>query len=196
MKRHPETRRRAKELRAELTPAEQKLWQILRAGRAGVKFQRQVVIAPYIADFASRSSKLVIELDGETHVGREDYDERRTAYLEMRGYRVLRFTNSEMMKNPEGVMRAILVSLGRDPEAGEGGDSPLSLPVPLKGARIRSPSRCPYSPSRRSGSAPAPWAHLPPRLPAAAPARARAGSSRDRPAASHDRGAWPFPLSD
>ena len=126
MKRHPETRRRAKLLRAEQTPAERILWELLRAGRTGIKFQRQVVIAPYIADFASRSHRLVIELDGDTHVGREDYDARRTAYLESRGYRVLRFTNGDMMKNREAVVRAILIELGRDPEAGQGPDSPLS----------------------------------------------------------------------
>ena len=91
-----------------------------------MKFQRQVVIAPYIADFASRSKKLIIELDGETHAGREDYDAARTLYLETRGYRVLRFTNAQMMKDAEGVMRVILISLGRDPDAEEDGHSPLS----------------------------------------------------------------------
>jgi very-short-patch-repair endonuclease len=96
-----------------MTPAERILWQILRAGRVGIKFQRQVVLAPYIADFASRSQRLVVEIDGETHVGREAYDEARTAALEERGYRVLRFTNEDVMTNAEGVAEAILAALGR-----------------------------------------------------------------------------------
>ncbi|QCI92816.1 endonuclease domain-containing protein [Novosphingobium sp. EMRT-2] len=120
MKRHEGTRTRARELRREMTEPERRLWQIVRAGRLGFKFQRQVVLAPYIADFAARSERLVIEIDGETHGSNTAYDARRTADLEARGYRVLRFTNTEVMTNPEGVARTILMALGRDPE------SPLS----------------------------------------------------------------------
>src|SRR5213075_3200565 len=78
MKRHIETRDRAKRLRVSLTEPERRLWNVLRANRIGTKFQRQVVLAPYIADFASRSERLVIELDGDTHAGREAYDAART----------------------------------------------------------------------------------------------------------------------
>src|SRR5438270_800447 len=99
MKRHVETRDRAKALRANLTETERRLWYHLRANRLGVKFQRQVVLPPYITDFASRSERLVIELDGDTHAGREAYDAARTRALEERGYRVLRFTNSDVMSN-------------------------------------------------------------------------------------------------
>ncbi|WP_125955169.1 endonuclease domain-containing protein [Novosphingobium sp. MD-1] len=120
MKRHEGTRTRARELRREMTEPERRLWQIVRAGRLGFKFQRQVVLAPYIADFAARSERLVIEIDGETHGSDIAYDARRTADLEARGYRVLRFTNADVMTNPEGVARTILMALGRDPE------SPLS----------------------------------------------------------------------
>jgi very-short-patch-repair endonuclease len=119
-KRHVETRERAKQLRTDLSSPERALWSVLRANRLGVKFQRQVVLAPYIADFAARSERLVIELDGDTHVGREAYDAARTAALEARGYRVVRFTNSEVMTNLDGVTRNILIALGRDP------DTPLS----------------------------------------------------------------------
>jgi very-short-patch-repair endonuclease len=120
MKRHEGTRTRARELRREMTEPERRLWQIVRAGRLGFKFQRQVVLAPYIADFAARSERLVIEIDGETHGSDIAYDARRTADLEARGYRVLRFTNADVMTNPEGVARTILMASGRDPE------SPLS----------------------------------------------------------------------
>ena len=116
LKRHIETRIRAKQLRASLTEPEQRLWYHLRANRLGVKFQRQVVIAPYIADFAARSERLVIEVDGDTHGERWAYDAARTASLEGRGYRVIRFTNSDVMSNIGEVLRAIVIALGRDPE--------------------------------------------------------------------------------
>ncbi len=116
-KRHPETRARAKQLRTEMTAPEQRLWAVLRGGQLGVKFQRQVVLAPYVADFAARSEKLVIEIDGETHAETQARDAARTNALETRGYRVVRFTNSEIMSNLEGVLRRILIELGRDPEA-------------------------------------------------------------------------------
>ncbi|CAN5273697.1 DUF559 domain-containing protein [soil metagenome] len=103
-----------------MTPAEQRLWAILRAGQLGVKFQRQVVLAPYIADFAARSARLIVEVDGDTHALSQESDAIRTANLELRGYRVLRFSNSEVMTNPDGVARAICMALGRE------GDSPLS----------------------------------------------------------------------
>ena len=124
MKRHIETRNRAKILRANLTEPERRLWYRLRANRLGVKFQRQVVLPPYIADFAARSHRLVIELDGDAHAGREAYDATRTRALEDRGYRVLRFTNSDVMGNLDGVLRAILIEPGRDP------DDPLSPALP------------------------------------------------------------------
>lgn len=116
-KRHPETRARAKQLRTEMTAPEQRLWSALRGSQLDVKFQRQVVLAPYVADFAARSERLVIEIDGESHAGTEAADAVRTAALEARGYRVLRFTNGEVMGNLEGVLRSILIELGRDPEA-------------------------------------------------------------------------------
>ena len=127
MKRHVETRNRAKQLRANLTAPERKLWNAIRANRVGVKFQRQVVLAPYVADFAARSERLVIEIDGDTHGETEAYDSARTSALEARGYRVLRFTNSDVMSNLDGVLRAVLIELGRDPEA------PLSQPSPPEG---------------------------------------------------------------
>jgi very-short-patch-repair endonuclease len=125
MKRHVETRTRAKQLRANLTAPERKLWNAIRAIRIGVKFQRQVVLPPYIADFAARSARLVIEVDGDSHGQREAYDAVRTKALEERGYRVLRVTNSDVMSNLDGVLRYILIALGSDPDS----------PRPLQGER-------------------------------------------------------------
>lgn len=67
-----------------------------------------------MADFAARETRLVIELDGDSHAGREAYDSARTAFIESKGYRVIRFTNTELLTNPEGVARAILIALGKD----------------------------------------------------------------------------------
>ena len=115
-KRDIPTRNFAKTLRTDQTPPEAALWNIVRAKRlGGVKFVRQLPIAPYVADFAAREARLVIELDGDSHIGREAYDAARTAFIESKGYRVIRFTNREISNNPEGVARAILVALGRDP---------------------------------------------------------------------------------
>jgi very-short-patch-repair endonuclease len=108
---------RAKQLRRTLTEPERRLWYRIRANRLGVKFQKQVVIPPYIADFAARSERLVIELDGDTHAGREAYDGARTEALAAQGFRVLRFGNSEIMTNLDGVLRAILIELGKDSDA-------------------------------------------------------------------------------
>ncbi len=107
---------RAKALRTGMTPPEEKLWSILRGGRLqGSKFVRQMVFGPnYVADFAARNHGLVIELDGDSHAGREDYDAARTAFIASQGYRVIRFSNSEVMTNSEGVARATLNAFGQD----------------------------------------------------------------------------------
>ena len=82
---------RARSMRSEPTPPEAKLWSLLRAHRfSHVKFTRQVVVAPYILDFAARSRKIAIELDGDTHGHNLQYDAARTACLESKGYRVIR----------------------------------------------------------------------------------------------------------
>src|SRR3546814_7635884 len=117
-------------MRSTLTPAERRLWSSLRAGRLnGVKCTRQVLIGNFIVDFASRSERLAIEVDGDTHATQVDYDLRRTAWLEAAGYHVLRFTNAEVMENLEGVATMISRAIeGRSPspqpspQQGEGED--------------------------------------------------------------------------
>ncbi|NNC72640.1 MAG: endonuclease domain-containing protein [Sphingomonadaceae bacterium] len=99
-------------MRKEPTPAEQKLWFALRAKRfEDVKFRRQKVIGPYIADFACRDPMLAVEIDGDTHGESEEYDMRRTAFLEDKGYRVVRYTNAEVMRNLDGVLEALKMEL-------------------------------------------------------------------------------------
>ncbi len=98
----------AKQMRLAPTPAELKMWLELRAKRFnGIKFRKQKVIGSYIADFASRDPMLVIEIDGETHGNANDYDLKRTGYLEEQGYRVIRFTNVEVMQNMNGVLETL-----------------------------------------------------------------------------------------
>ena len=73
-----------------------------------MKFRRQQVIGPYIVDFYCAQARLVIEVDGESHVGRGNSDAARDSYLESHGLRVLRITNDDVLQEPEAVMRAIL----------------------------------------------------------------------------------------
>jgi very-short-patch-repair endonuclease len=114
-RRDPEKLARARELRANMSEPEWALWRILRAHRLeGVKFTRQIECGPYYVDFGARSLRLGIELDGESHVGGEQKDAARTAFLERQGWRVIRFTNDDVVGNAEGVARAILNALGRD----------------------------------------------------------------------------------
>ena len=104
---------RAKDLRREQTRAEAHLWQVLRAKRlGGWKWKRQVPFGPFILDFLSVDAGLVIEVDGGRHSEQVDYDARRSAYLEGQGLRVLRFWNSEVLTNRDGVCLTILEACG------------------------------------------------------------------------------------
>ena len=106
--RNAELTRRARDMRKGMTEAETRLWLELRGGRFhGIKFRRQKVIGRYIADIAANDPKLVIELDGDTHAGQVDYDAERTRYLEAQGYRVVRFSNAEVMGNMDGVLQRL-----------------------------------------------------------------------------------------
>ncbi|MDB5705449.1 MAG: methylase [Sphingomonas bacterium] len=112
MKRPPgkEALERQRRLRRERTEPEKRLWSHLRGRQvADLKFRQQVWLGPYIVDFFCAEARLVIELDGETHVepGAEAYDERRTAFIEAEGYRVRRFWNNDVMQNTEGVVAMI-----------------------------------------------------------------------------------------
>lgn len=106
---YPLSRLRARELRHPQTPAEQKLWQILRSRQLdGYKFRRQHPIGWYIVDFYCAAAKLIIEIDGDSHAEQVEYDQVRTEWLESQGYRVIRFTNDEVFRQVEGVIEAIL----------------------------------------------------------------------------------------
>jgi very-short-patch-repair endonuclease len=105
-------------MRLRPAPAEQKLWFCLRDRRLnGLKFRRQTVIGPYIADFCCAEHRLIIEVDGDSHADRERYDQRRTTWMDKGGYRVLRFTNQEVAGSLDGVLLGIVRQCGL--EAGE-----------------------------------------------------------------------------
>ena len=99
---------RSRELRLNATDAERRLWQQISARKlAGVRFNRQFPIGPFICDFVSRTAKLVIEVDGGQHAVDVAKDQARTAYLEARGYRVIRFWNNDVLERIEGVVNEI-----------------------------------------------------------------------------------------
>ena len=91
---------RARELRQRMTPAERVLWGRLRSRQVGgFKFRRQHPLGPYIADFYRAEAKLVVELDGGIHRGQREDDAIRTAQFEAFRYRVLRFSNDQVLGN-------------------------------------------------------------------------------------------------
>lgn len=115
LKASPKTQWRAGKLRAKQTLPEELLWARIRAHRfQGVSFRRQHAIGPYIVDFYAPSEKLVIELDGSQHLDQGVYDAQRSAYLQAKGCRVLRFWNNDILNNLENVLAEIASQLSHD----------------------------------------------------------------------------------
>ncbi|WP_022721867.1 endonuclease domain-containing protein [Rhodopseudomonas sp. B29] len=107
-------RRHARELRKKSTDAERLMWSALRDKQLdGFSFKRQVPIGPYITDFACHAKKLVVEIDGGQHFAddAERSDAARTAAIEARGFRVIRFSNADVMSNRAGVLQSIATEL-------------------------------------------------------------------------------------
>ncbi len=103
---------RSRALRAASTDAERKLWSLLRGrGLGGFKFRRQFPVGRYVADFACVEAKLIVEADGGQHEANAAHDAERTAFLETGGWRVIRFWNTDILQNIEGVALAILAEL-------------------------------------------------------------------------------------
>lgn len=103
--------RRARELRRAMTKAEWKLWAVMRGGRLRDSFRRQHPIGQFFADFYCAPLKLVVELDGSQHVERAAYDEARSAFLRMQSIEVIRFWNSDVIENVEGVATEIMQAM-------------------------------------------------------------------------------------
>lgn len=99
----------ARRLRRSQTLAEKTLWTLVRNRRlGGFRFLRQHPIDRYFADFVCESAKVIVELDGPAHEGREDHDHRRTETLALFGYLVLRFRNERVLADPGGTADEIL----------------------------------------------------------------------------------------
>jgi very-short-patch-repair endonuclease len=98
----------ARAMRKEPTPAERILWRVVRDRRlAGYRFRRQHLFGPYILDFYCSVAQLVIELDGDTHVGREQHDRERDDYLRQNGLQVLRIPNGLLYDQEDEVLELI-----------------------------------------------------------------------------------------
>lgn len=97
-----------------MTPQEVKLWLHLRElCSIGHHFRRQSPLRPYVVDFESRKSLLIVEIDGHQH-GFDEHRQRdaiRDQELERRGYKVLRFSNAEVICEIDGVMQALYLAL-------------------------------------------------------------------------------------
>lgn len=117
---------RARSFRREPTRGEAVLWAELRSGRRGVRFRRQFVIGPYIADFCCFARRLVVEVDGGIHEFQSERDRLRDAFLSDAGYRVLRLPDELVTRDPaeatERIARALV-----------DGEHDQTKPLPLAG---------------------------------------------------------------
>jgi len=107
-----QTRLRARELRRSPTHIERLLWNRLRFWQIdGFKFRRQQPLGNYIADFVCFERRLIVEIDGGQHAAKKEYDAKRDSWLHDQGFIVLRFWNSDIVENMEGVLQSILDNL-------------------------------------------------------------------------------------
>ncbi|KAA2236985.1 endonuclease domain-containing protein [Salinarimonas soli] len=123
----------ARALRRALTDPEKRLWKALRQRLPveGSHFRRQVTLGCYVADFCCLKARLIVEVDGHQHGadGALAYDTQRTATLEAQGFRVLRFSNRDVMTGIDVVLDTIFAALatptptpGPSPQGGGGSE--------------------------------------------------------------------------
>ncbi len=103
----------AKNMRYEMTNAEICLWQYLRNNQTGFKFRRQHIIGNYIADFICIKERFIVEVDGRIHTlgEQKEHDDIRTNDLQKLGYRILRFTNDQVINETDKVVQEITEAL-------------------------------------------------------------------------------------
>jgi very-short-patch-repair endonuclease len=110
-RRQPVTRSKlelAKQLRKAMMPEERMLWSALRRNAiANLHFRRQQVIAGFIADFYCAAARLVVEIDGGSHLMRKEYDSRRDKVFSELGIRTLRLSSESVARGLAGVLRLI-----------------------------------------------------------------------------------------
>jgi very-short-patch-repair endonuclease len=137
-------RGRAKSLRGEMTDAETRLWSSLRGHRLeGLSFRRQTPVGRFIVDFVCHERRLIVEVDGSQHADNAR-DMERDRWLESKGYRVLRFWNSDVLRNRNGVLQVIAEAAAER--------TPLPNPPPQGGREQTAPRGVVKTQSRRSQS--------------------------------------------
>ena len=106
----------AKNNRKNMTEAESVFWSLVKGNSFGQRCLRQHIIGDYIVDFLFRKSKLIVEIDGGYHhTGEQQEDDGiRTQQLEQKGFRVVRFTNEQILMDTENVINQLKVSLNRE----------------------------------------------------------------------------------
>ena len=115
----------AKQLRRNMTDAEQRLWYSLRSHRLeGFKFKRQQPIGTYIVDFVCHDAALIVEVDGGQHAD-SAHDQKRDAWLHSQGFRIMRFWNDDVLKATDVVLQTILDGL-----------APTTQPTPTRGEGV------------------------------------------------------------
>ena len=130
---------RARQLRRDASAPERRLLRALRGAFPEHKWRHQSPVGPYYVDILCFAERLTIEVDGDTHVDNELYDAARTRFIEREGFRVVRFSHDDVMRNVEGVLTQISLSLWereRAPKGRKGEDNKLPLPSPRAAARL------------------------------------------------------------
>ena len=113
---HPLERQRARELRRQQTQGEHELWMRLRWRQVGGhKFRRQYPVQPFYADFCCLEARLIVEVDGGQHYSDPGADRERTQILNKLGFRVVRFSDSDVLIHTESVLEVILHELQKSP---------------------------------------------------------------------------------
>ena len=112
MEHNPKLTVRAQTLRKSMTKEERRLWYEF-LSKYSYRFRRQVTFGHYILDFYCAAAKLAIELDGSQHYEPDGqrYDEKRDAWLESNGIKVLRFSNTDILRNLVGVCQMIDITV-------------------------------------------------------------------------------------
>lgn len=98
----------AKSLRNNMTTPEKILWRKLKCKNLGVKFRRQSIILGYIVDFYCPKLKLVIEIDGDSHLNKQQYDKTREEHMLVKNIKTIRFSNNMILNNLDVAIEEII----------------------------------------------------------------------------------------
>jgi very-short-patch-repair endonuclease len=108
---------RARRLRRDMTEAEKKLWYRIRGDQLeGHQFRKQVPLDPYILDFACLRKRLALEVDGSQHAEISAAERERNRFLHAEGFVVVRYWNTEVLQNIDGVLLDLLTKLRALPD--------------------------------------------------------------------------------